>query len=121
MHDSETTITELKSAIIDMCRKKGWGGESGIQNPQHVAMALTVEVSELLEHFQWLEPEDVKRLMNGDDPERCAQIAEEYADVMMYGLQLMYALNIDVSKEIEKKIDKVMKRPANWKGGNEHR
>lgn len=44
-----------------MCRRKGWGDENGVQNPQHVAMAMTVEMSELLEHFQWLDPADVDR------------------------------------------------------------
>ena len=110
MNDSNTTISALKAAVIDLCRRKGWG-EDGIQNPQHVAMAMTVEMSELLEHFQWLNPEDVRGLMEGKDPERVAMIAEEYADVMMYGLQLMTALGVDVTEQIMRKIDIVDHRP----------
>ncbi len=100
-----------------LCREKHWGNENGIQNPQHVAMAMTVEMSELLEHFQWLNPEDVQKLVDGGDEKRKSMIAEEFADVMMYGLQLMYSLNIDVAGEIEHKIEKVLKRPADWKAG----
>ena len=110
MNDSDPTISALKSEIISLCRRKGWG-ENGIQNPQHVAMAMTVEMSELLEHFQWLNPEDVKALLDGKDPERVAMIAEEYADVMMYGLQLMTALNVDVTEQIMRKINIVDHRP----------
>lgn len=104
MDDRNTTISELKQAVHELCLRKGWG-RNGVQNPQHVAMAMTVEMSELLEHFQWLNDADVQRLMDGGDPERCAMIAEEFADVMMYGLQLARTLNIDVTHEILRKID----------------
>lgn len=110
MNDSNTTIDQLKEAVHALCIRKGWGDE-GVQNPQHVAMAMTVEMSELLEHFQWLNPEDVRRLMDGGDPERCALIAEEFADVMMYGLQLARTLGIDVTGQILRKIDIVDHRP----------
>ena len=104
MNDSNTNINQLKEAVHALCLRKGWGVE-GVQNPQHVAMAMTVEMSELLELFQWLNPEDVQRLMNGDDPERVALIAEEFADVMMYGMQLARTLGIDVTEQILRKID----------------
>lgn len=110
MNDTNATILELKEAVHALCIRKGWGNE-GVQNPQHVAMAMTVEMSELLEHFQWLDREDVQRLMEGQDPERCSQIAEEFADVMMYGLQLARTLGIDITEHILRKIDIVDHRP----------
>ena len=60
--DRDTPIFELKRQILAMCRRKGWGDENGVQDPQHVAMAMTVEMAELLEHFQWLNAADVERL-----------------------------------------------------------
>ena len=117
MNDDITTISQLKAAVIKMVKQKGWGDKDGIQNPQHVAMAMTVEMAELLEHFQWLNDADVERLKNGQDAEKTSLIAEEFADVMMYGLQLMRTLNIDVSHEIERKIEIVLKRPENYKQG----
>lgn len=110
MNDSNTSISQLKEAVHALCIRKGWGNE-GVQNPQHVAMAMTVEMSELLEHFQWLNPDDVQCLMDGGDPERVALIAEEFADVMMYGLQLARTLGIDVTEQILRKIDIVDHRP----------
>ena len=108
--DNETSLSQLKQQVHELCLRKGWG-INGVQNPQQVAMAMTVEMSELLEHFQWLNPEDVERLKRGDDPERCAMIAEEFADVMMYGLQLARTLGIDITQQIMRKIDIVDHRP----------
>ena len=110
MNDSNTTLDMLKEQVHQLCLRKGWGKE-GVQNPQHVAMAMTVEMSELLEHFQWMNPDDVQALLDGKDPERRAMIAEEYADVMMYGLQLMRTLKIDITEQILRKIDIVDHRP----------
>lgn len=110
MNDTNTVVSQLKEAVRAMCVRKGWG-ENGVQDPQHVAMAMTVEMSEVLEHFQWLHPEDVRRLLDGRDPERKALIAEELADVMIYGLQLAYAMNIDISEQVFRKIDIVDHRP----------
>lgn len=109
MDDCSATLAELKKRVVDMCVRRGWG-ENGVQNPQHVAMAMTVEMSELLEHFSWLDKADVDRLLSGGDPERTALIAEEFADVMIYGLQLANALNIDVTQQILRKIDIVHRR-----------
>lgn len=109
-NDNHTNLSELKQRVHELCLRKGWGVD-GVQNPQHVAIAMTVEMSELLEHFQWLNPEDVERLMNGQDPERCVMIAEEFADIMMYGLQLARTLNIDITEQILRKIDIVDHRP----------
>ena len=110
MNDGNTTLNQLKEQVHQLCLRKGWGVE-GVQDPQHVAMAMTVEMSELLEHFQWLNPDDVQALMDGRDPERVALIAEEFADVMMYGLQLARTLGIDITGQVLRKIDIVDHRP----------
>ncbi len=110
MNDSNTTLDALKEAVHQLCLRKGWGVE-GVQNPQQVAMAMTVEMSELLEHFQWLNQADVDALVEGRDPQRAALIAEEFADVMMYGLQLMRCLDVDITEQVLRKIDIVDHRP----------
>lgn len=108
--DRNTNLNELKECVHQLCLRKGWG-VNGIQDVQHVAMAMTVEMSELLEHFQWLDHDDVVRLMQGNDPERQIMIAEEFADVMIYGLQLARTLGFDITQQILRKIDIVDQRP----------
>lgn len=110
MNDADTTIEALKEAVHALCVRKEWG-EAGVQNPQRVAMAMTVEMSELLEHFQWMDERAVGRLMAGEDEARVRLIAEEFADVMMYGLQLTRTLGIDIASEVMRKIAIVDQRP----------
>lgn len=110
MDDRDMTVDRLRDEVIAMCIRKGWG-ENGIQDPQHVAMAMTVEMSEVLEHFQWLDHVMVTDLMNGRDEKRRHMIAEELADVTCYLLQLTRGLNIDLTTEVLRKIAIVDKRP----------
>ena len=121
MNDRDTTLQSLKDEVHALCLRKGWGVD-GVQNPQHVAMAMTVEMSEMLEHFQWMNDEDVRGLMRGEDPDRVAMIAEEFADVMMYGLQLTRTLGIDITQAILRKIEIVNgRRNSRWdREGAEH-
>lgn len=60
-------------------------------SPKNLAMALSVEAAELLEHFQWL-TEDQSRAL--PEPQR-AEVAQEVADVLLYLLQLADQLGID--------------------------
>jgi NTP pyrophosphatase (non-canonical NTP hydrolase) len=53
-------------------------------SPKNLAMALSVEVSEIVEHFQWLTEEQSQKL----PPEKHAQIREEIGDVMIYLTEL---------------------------------
>ena len=104
MNDGNASLNELKERVHALCLRKGWGVD-GVQNPQQVAMAMTVERSELLEHFQWMNAEDVRALVDGESPDEVAAIAEEFADVMMYGLQLARTLKIDITSQVLRKID----------------
>ena len=104
MNDGNASLNELKEQVHALCLRKGWGVD-GVQNPQQVAMAMTVEMSELLEHFQWMNEADVRALVNGENPDEVSAIAEEFADVMMYGLQLARTLKIDITSQVLRKID----------------
>ncbi|MDT7833750.1 nucleotide pyrophosphohydrolase [Aquabacterium sp. OR-4] len=59
--------------------------------PKNLAMALSVEAAELLEHFQWLTEAQSRAL---PEPQR-AEVAHEVADVLLYLLQLADQLGID--------------------------
>jgi dCTP diphosphatase len=62
-----------------------------------LVMALSVEVAEVVEHFQWLTEEDSKNL----PPEKLAEVREEIGDVMIYLTELADKFGID-SLEVAK-------------------
>lgn len=63
-------------------------------NPKDLALALSIEASELLEVFLWKTPEDA-------DPQK---VKEELADVLAYALLLSDAYNFDLEKIVLEKI-----------------
>jgi dCTP diphosphatase len=65
-------------------------------------MALSVEVSELLENFQWLTEEQSYTL----DQQQRAAVADEIADVQMYLARLADKLDINIGEAIEQAIVK---------------
>ena len=95
MQDAQSTVFRMKEEVLALCRRKDWGAD-GVQNPQHVAVAMTVEVLELLEVFGKAREAGREAL----SPRQLAEAAEEMADVTMYGLQLAYTLNIDLARGI---------------------
>lgn len=65
-------------------------------------MALSVEVSELLECFQWL-TEEQSRVLTAD---QLSTISDEVADVQLYLVLLADQLGIDIAAAVDKKIKK---------------
>ncbi|MBT3240851.1 MAG: nucleotide pyrophosphohydrolase [Chloroflexi bacterium] len=77
--------------------KKGWYAPDSPkpQTPKNLASSLSIEVAEILEHFQWTE--DIH-----DKP----ALAEELADVVLYLLQLAWVSEIDLERAILDKLEK---------------
>ncbi len=83
--------------------------------PRNLALSIAVECGELLEHFQWLDDED----MPSGDKGHLADIGEELADVTIYVIQLADALGVPLSTAIAKKIDANERRyPVELTRGN---
>lgn len=60
-------------------------------SPKNLAMALSVEVAELCEHFQWLTQDESCNLSD----EKLEKVQEEIGDVMIYLVNLADKLGID--------------------------
>ncbi|MEU1538949.1 nucleotide pyrophosphohydrolase [Actinacidiphila glaucinigra] len=72
--------------------------------PKNLAVALSVEASELLEIFQWLTPEQAAGVM--EDPDSAHRVRDEAADVLAYLLQFCEVLGVDVLEALSAKIDR---------------
>lgn len=71
-------------------------------SPKNLIMALTSEVGELSDIFQWLSEEQSK--IENIDSKSLEKTKEEIADVFLYILRIADKLNIDLEKEAVKKI-----------------
>lgn len=111
MNDKTTTVAELKAIIQEFGLKRGW---SDNENAKDLAMALTVEVAELLEIFQWVHSD--KAHLIKDDKKEFVHLKEEVADVFWYLIRICEHFNIDLTKAILEKADKnAVKYPAKCK------
>ena len=72
--------------------------------PKNLAMALSVEASELLEIFQWLTPEQSQNIKKSDP--LMESISDEISDTLYYLLRLTDILDIDLEKSVYEKMKK---------------
>ena len=69
-------------------------------SPKNLSMALSVEASELLEHFQWLTEAQSLNI----SLEKREAAAEEIADVLLYLIRIADKLNINLVDAANKKL-----------------
>jgi NTP pyrophosphatase (non-canonical NTP hydrolase) len=79
----------LRDALRGFAAERDW---DQFHTPKNLAMALSVEAAELLEHFQWLTAEQSQTL----DRTTLARVREEMADVLLYLVRLADRLDIDL-------------------------
>lgn len=78
-------------------------------NPKDMAIAISIEASELLEHFLWKNPDEVDERLEI----RREEIEDEIADIGIYLTELADNLGIDLLAAMERKIAKNdLKYPA---------
>ena len=83
--------------------------------PKNLACALSVEASELLEHFQWLTEAQSQSL----SPDKQQEVGAEAADVFLYLLQLCDKLGIDlIAAARAKMLVNAQKYPVHAARGN---
>jgi len=91
-------MTELIDRIREFARQRDW---EKFHSPKNLAMALSVEVAEITEHFQWLTEDQSCTL----DPEKRALIKEEIGDVAIYLWSLADKLGIDPLEAATEKLE----------------
>ena len=99
-------LAELSERLRSFARERDW---EQFHAPKNLAMALSVEVAELVEHFQWLTPEQSNALA----PDKLAEVRDEVADTLIYLVEFADALGIDPIAAARDKIAKnAVKYPA---------
>ena len=93
-------IEQLTTALRDFARERDW---ERFHTPKTLTMALSVEVAELVELFQWLTPEESAALV--DTPEGRDAIEDEIADIAIYLPQLADVLGTDLCASAQSKLE----------------
>lgn len=88
---------ELKMTLRAFAAERDW---EQFHSPKNLAMALSVEAAELLEHFQWLTEQSSYDL----EPGTREAVAAEMADVQLYLVRLADRLGIDMQAAVTRKI-----------------
>ncbi len=94
-----TKIEELTARIVAFRDARDW---KQFHNPKDVALSLVLEATEVMEHFQWKNSEEMQKHLT----EHGAEVGEELADVLYWILLMGHDFNIDVLEALEKKISK---------------
>jgi len=92
-------IKNLIKRIADFRDARDW---KQFHNPKDCAISLSLEASEVLEHFQWKSPEEIKEYVASNKEE----ISEELADVLYWVLLMSSDLDVDIADAFEKKMKK---------------
>jgi len=106
-------IQDIQKQLADFADERDW---DQFHNPKNLAMALSVEASELVEIFQWLTPKQAEEIMSTNESEH---VKEEMADIMIYLLRLADKLNVDLESAVTSKIVQNGKKyPVDFSKGN---
>ncbi len=100
-NDADTTVQNLRDMVAAFVSERQW---EKFHSPKNISMALTIEAAELMEHFQWATIEDSRAVVH--DSTKLADVGEELADVLCYGMALANSLGIDISQTMKKKMEK---------------
>jgi NTP pyrophosphatase (non-canonical NTP hydrolase) len=96
--DSRDPFLETVQRIRRFRDERDW---MQFHNPQNLAASIVIEAAELLEHFQWKDPDQSEaHAKSARDA-----VGEEIADVAVYLIELADNLGIDLWQAISRKMD----------------
>ena len=90
-------LEELTDLVIKHRDERNW---KQFHNPKDVSLSLSLEASELLEHFQWKNGKEMQEHIKKHKKE----VGEEVADILYYLLLFAYDNHIEIKKVFVEKM-----------------
>ena len=107
-------MEDLVRAVLRFRDEREW---RQFHNPKDLAISITLEAAELLEQFQWKQPDEVEVLLA--DAASRQRVGEEMADVLILLISLADAAGIDLVAAAEAKLaENARKYPVNRARGS---
>lgn len=107
-------IKYLQKIVIKYRNERDW---KQFHNPKDLAISLLLEASEVIEHFQWKNKEEIDEHLKKHKTE----VADELSDVLYWVLLMSYDINIDISKAFIKKMKENEKKYPIKKAKGSHK
>ncbi len=104
---------KLTKKILAFRDARNW---KQFHNAKDLAISLSLEAAEVLEHFQWKSKEEVEEYIKTHKE----HIGEELADVFYWVLLMSHDLKIDIIDALDKKIKKNAKKYPVKKAKGKH-
>jgi dCTP diphosphatase len=99
-------MSELREALKGFSKERNW---DKFHTPKNLSMALSVEVAEIVEIFQWLNAEQSQQL----NPKQKTHLAQEVGDVMIYLTMLAAKYDLDpIDCAQQKMLQNAIKYPS---------
>ena len=108
-----SSFEDLTKKILSFCQERDW---KQFHNPKDLAISLSLEAGEVLEHFQWKSKEEIDVYIKTNKDE----IGEELADVFYWVLLMSNDLDIDILAMVEKKMKQNEKKYPVKKAKGKH-
>lgn len=100
------SLDDLRDRLRVFAAARDW---EQFHTPKNLAMSVAIEAAEIMEHFQWLTPEQGASL----DGAAKREVAYEIADVLLYLVRLADVMEVDMLAAAREKIDlNAVKYPA---------
>lgn len=93
-------MEDIKKVLRKFAEERDW---DRYHNPKNLVMALSGEIGELTELFQWLNEDESK--VENLSVKNLERVKEEIADIFIYLIRLSDKLSIDLIEVTKKKID----------------
>lgn len=94
----QSSYAELQQRLKKFAQDRDW---EQFHSPKNLAMALSGEAGELIEHFQWLTEKQSYEL----DADKKQEVALEMADIFIYLFRLAERLDINLVEKVYEKIE----------------
>lgn len=91
-------LGELRNRLRKFASDRDW---DQFHTPKNLAISISIEAGELLEHFQWVSADPGQSFSS----EEKSAIRKEMADVLLYLIRLSDLLNIDLLESALEKLE----------------
>ena len=96
--ECDDSLERLRERLARFAEVRHW---QQFHTPKNLSMALIAEAAELVEHFQWLTPEQSAAL----DEAKLQEVAMELADIQIYLIRMADILGVDLIDSARRKIE----------------